>query len=143
MCASLLLIYLYHTGKWGVLQWEKEEFIYPLDIFHKTMENKTIQTELEAWLTFLSTDDPEQIYNIIQNFPIFREMYEDIFHLCQNTERVMDMFSKELAEMDHMLWSSIFVTFVAKKIHWIVAWILPESPVHVKDASHRLWRLCP
>ena len=25
-----------------------------------------------------------------------------------------------------MLWSSIFVTFVAKKIHWIVAWILPE-----------------
>ena len=101
MCASLLLIYLYHTGKWGVLQWEKEEFIYPLDIFHKTMENKTIQTELEAWLTFLSTDDPEQIYNIIQNFPIFREMYEDIFHLCQNTERVMDMYSKELAEMDH------------------------------------------
>ena len=27
-----------------------------------------------------------------------------------------------------MLWSSIFVTFVAKKIHWIVVWILPESP---------------
>ena len=101
MCASLLLIYLYHTGKWGVLQWEKEEFIYPLDIFHKTMENKTIQTELDAWLTFLSTDDPEQIYNLIQKFPIFKEMYEDIFRLCQNTERVMDMFSKELAEMDH------------------------------------------
>ena len=37
-----------------------------------------------------------------------------------------------------VLWSSIFVTFVAKKIHWIVAWILPESPVYVKDASHRL-----
>ena len=65
------------------------------------MENKTIQTELEAWLTFLSTDDPEQIYNLIQIFPIFKEMYEDIFRLCQNTERVMDMFSKELAEMDH------------------------------------------
>ena len=65
------------------------------------MENKTIQTELEAWLTFLSTDDPEQIYNLIQKFPIFKEMYEDIFRLCQNTERVMDMFSKELAEMDH------------------------------------------
>ena len=71
------------------------------DIFHKTMENKTIQTELEAWLTFLSTDDPEQIYDLIQKFPIFKEMYEDIFRLCQNTERVMDMFSKELAEMDH------------------------------------------
>lgn len=46
-------------------------------------------------------------------------------------------------KMSNVLWSSIFVTFVAKKIHWIVAWILPESPVYVKDASHRLWRLCP
>ena len=44
-----------------------------------------------------------------------------------------------LGDIEILLWSSIFVTFVAKKIHWIVAWILPESPVHVKDASHRLW----
>ena len=72
-----------------------------LDIFHKTMENKDINTELEAWLTFLSTDDPEQIYNLIQKFPMFREMYEDIFHLCKNTERVMNMYSKELAQLDH------------------------------------------
>ena len=35
------------------------------------------------------------------------------------------------------------LTFVAKKIHWIVAWILLESPVYVKDASHRPGRLCP
>ena len=83
------------------MQWEKKNLFIPLDIFHKTMENKTIQTELEAWLTFLSTDDPEQIYNLVQIFPVFKEMYEDIFRLCQNTERVMDMFSKELAEMDH------------------------------------------
>ena len=73
----------------------------PLDIFHKTMENKDINTELEAGLTFLSTDDPEQIYNLIQKFPIFRDMYEDIFQLCQNTEKVMNMYSKELAQLDH------------------------------------------
>ena len=42
-----------------------------------------------------------------------------------------------------VLWSSIFVTFVAKKMRWIVAWIIPEVPVYVKDASYRLWRLCP
>ena len=65
------------------------------------MENKDINTELEAWLTFLSTDDPEQIYNLIQKFPMFKEMYEDIFQLCQNTERVMNMYSKELAQLDH------------------------------------------
>ena len=79
-----------------------QNFLFiPLDIFHKTMENKDIDTELEAWLTFLSTDDPEQIYDLIQNFPMFREMYKDIFHLCQNTEKVMNMYSKELAELDH------------------------------------------
>ena len=53
----------------------------PLDIFRKTMENKDINTELEAWLTFLSTDDPEQIYNLIRKFPMFKEMYEDFFFI--------------------------------------------------------------
>ena len=33
-----------------------------------------------------------------------------------------------LGDIEILLWSSIFVTFVAKKNHWIVAWILPESP---------------
>ena len=73
----------------------------PLNIFHKTMENKNINTELEAWLTFLSTDDPEQIYNLIHTFPMFSKMYEDIFQLCQNTEKVMNMYSRELAQPDH------------------------------------------
>ena len=79
-----------------------QNFLFvPLDIFHKTMENKDINTELEAWLTFLSTDDPEQIYDLIRKFPMFKEMYEDIFQLCQNTEKVMNMYSKELAQLDH------------------------------------------
>ena len=79
-----------------------QNFLFiPLDIFQKTMQNKNIQTELEAWLTFLSTDDPKQIFNLIQKFPEFREMYKDIYDLCLNTERVMDMYSKELAELDH------------------------------------------
>ena len=79
-----------------------QNFLFvPLDIFHKTMENKDINTELEAWLTFLSTDDPKQIYDLIRKFPMFKEMYEDIFQLCQNTEKVMNMYSKELAQLDH------------------------------------------
>ena len=32
-----------------------------LDIFRKNIYNKEIQNELEAWLTFLSVDDPEMI----------------------------------------------------------------------------------
>ena len=32
---------------------------------------------------------------------MFKEMYEYIFQLCQNTEKVMNMYSKELAQLDH------------------------------------------
>lgn len=65
------------------------------------MHNKDIKTEQEAWLAFLCCDDPSDIFNIIDKFPQFREMYEDIFALCQNTERMMEMYSKELYELDH------------------------------------------
>ncbi|MDD7348557.1 MAG: PD-(D/E)XK nuclease family transposase [Clostridiales bacterium] len=79
-----------------------QNFLFiPLDIFKKNMHNKDIKTEQEAWLAFLCCDDPSDIFNIIDKFPQFREMYEDIFALCQNTERMMEMYSKELYELDH------------------------------------------
>ena len=37
---------------------------------------------------------------LIESYPEFREMYGDIYDLCLNTEKVMEMFSKELLEMD-------------------------------------------
>ena len=69
-----------------------DNFLFiPLDIFKKNMHNKDIKTEQEAWLAFLCCDDPSDIFNIIDKFPQFREMYEDIFALCQNTERMMEI----------------------------------------------------
>lgn len=72
----------------------------PLDIFQKNMHNKGIQTKLEAWLTFLSSDDPEDIIAILTKYPDFKPLYEDIYELCRNTEKVIGMFSKELQELD-------------------------------------------
>ena len=78
-----------------------QEFIMiPLDIFHKKMQNKPIETELEAWLTFLSDDNPEAIIELIIRYPEFKAMYETLYLMCQNTERVMEMFSEELRELD-------------------------------------------
>ncbi|MDD3279677.1 MAG: hypothetical protein PHG16_12490 [Lachnospiraceae bacterium] len=48
----------------------------------------------------MTFDEPERIIEIIQKYPDFKEMYDEIFWICQNTERVMEMFSKELLEMD-------------------------------------------
>ena len=54
----------------------------------------------EAWLMFLSTDEPEIIIKLISQYPEFKEMYEEIYVMCQNVEKVMEMFSKELIQLD-------------------------------------------
>ena len=78
-----------------------QEFLFiPLDITKMIYENSGVRNKLEAWLIFLSDDNPETIRQLIDTYPEFREMYEDIYNLCLNTEKVMDMFSKELLELD-------------------------------------------
>ena len=76
------------------------DLFIPLDIFRKITENGCIKNEVEAWLTFLSTDEPERITSLIAEYPKFKPMYEDIYRLCRNTEEVMRMFSEELAILD-------------------------------------------
>lgn len=64
------------------------------------MENRSIENELDAWLMFFSSEDPERIIELINKYPMFRKMYDDIYELCRNMEKVMGMFSKELRELD-------------------------------------------
>lgn len=37
---------------------------------------------------------------LIDEYPEFKAMYEDIYNICLNIEKVMGMFSKELQELD-------------------------------------------
>ena len=78
----------------------QEYILVPLDIFKKIKQNENIDNKLEAWLTFLGMDSPEWIEKLIHGYPEFIPMYEDLYDMCLNTEKVMDMFSKELAELD-------------------------------------------
>lgn len=78
----------------------QEYYFIPLDIFQKNMHNKGIDTPFEAWLTFLSSTSPERIEELITHFPEFKPMYQEIYDLCLNTERVMNMYSKELQILD-------------------------------------------
>ena len=52
-------------------------------------------------MTFLSTDEPEMIIDLITHFPEFKPLYKDIYELCQNMEQVMHMYSKELQLLDN------------------------------------------
>ncbi|MBQ9610210.1 MAG: hypothetical protein IJV15_12300, partial [Lachnospiraceae bacterium] len=60
-----------------------------------------LHNRLEEWLMFLSFDEPEYIDMLISHNPYFRELYEDIYDMCLNTEGLINMYSKELAELDH------------------------------------------
>ena len=78
-----------------------QEFVFiPLDNFRGILHNKGIRNKLDAWLTFLSVDDPETIEALLDQYPEFRKFYQEIYELCRNVERVMGMFSEELRELD-------------------------------------------
>ena len=79
-----------------------QEYVFiPLDIFRGILHNEGIKDKLDAWLTFLSVDEPEMIVRLITEYPQFKAYYyEEIYQLCRDTEKVMEMFSKELQELD-------------------------------------------
>ncbi len=78
-----------------------QEYIFiNLDIYFRIHQNKIIENELDAWLMFLGTDRPEQILDLLEQYPWFEDLYRDLYTACRNTERVMDMFSEELRILD-------------------------------------------
>ena len=40
------------------------------------------------------------ILRLIEQYPEFKALYEDVYELCRNVEGVVEIFSKELLEMD-------------------------------------------
>ena len=72
----------------------------PLDIFANRSHNKIIKDKLEAWLTFFSTDRPEEIERLVESYPEFIPMYQNIYNICRNVENVMGLFSEELKILD-------------------------------------------
>ena len=55
---------------------------------------------MEEWIIFLSNDDPEVIVALVEKYPEFWKIFEEIYDMCLNTEKVMNMWSKELLELD-------------------------------------------
>ena len=96
MNKSILQILFFSFGVY------KNIYLCTLDIFLKSLQYKDIkiQNRLDAWLAFLGSDDPEISIDIIEQYPDFKEMYQQVYDICRNIEEVMGMFSKELLEMD-------------------------------------------
>lgn len=74
-------------------------FIYiSLDTFRKIPHNNL--SELEAWLYFLCSDNPEDIMRIIRKYPFFQELYQDIIHFRFKPKELITMYSEVLSIMD-------------------------------------------
>jgi len=70
----------------------------PLDIFLNMPHNEF--TELEAWLYFLSSDNPLHIQRIVEKYPFFKELYEDIIRFRYHPEELIAMYSEALLIAD-------------------------------------------
>lgn len=78
-----------------------QKFLFiPLDIFKKLGKNKNVDNELDAWLSFLITDEPKDIIKLIERHPEFIPLYNVVYEMCRNMEDVMGLFSEELKIMD-------------------------------------------
>lgn len=78
----------FNTGlKLDLLQ---EYFMIPLDVFKEISHNKI--NKLEAWLYFLSSDSPKDIYRVVEAFPEFKEYYNELLMLRYKTKELIDMF---------------------------------------------------
>ena len=78
-----------------------QEFCFvPLDIFQQIYHNKGIRDRRDAWLVFLSMEEPEAILDLLECCPDFGKLYEEIYRLCRNVEDIMEMFSRELQELE-------------------------------------------
>lgn len=78
-----------------------EDIFICLDSFHSIVHNITKDsTNLEAWLTFLSATDVAAITSLIDAFPFFATIYQEITDFVKQPEELMNMLSEALYIMD-------------------------------------------
>lgn len=69
-----------------------------LDTFNDVREN--INNKMDAWLTFLSSDVPEDMIELVERYPEFLDYYHDIIEFRRKPEELITMFSEALIQMD-------------------------------------------
>lgn len=72
----------------------------PLDIFRENQQNRDKRNKRDAWLELFSSDDPDMIAELLEDYPEFRDIYREGYQICLNIEKVMGMFSEELYILD-------------------------------------------
>ena len=87
--------------------------LIPLDIFRKCLQNRRkeagnprkagtirLKNKLEAWLTFIASDRPEDIMEVVRAYPEFREAYREVFEFRYQRRELISMYSEALSILD-------------------------------------------
>lgn len=69
-----------------------------LDTFRNTVQN--IDNKLQAWLTFFSSEEPADILRLINAYPEFIDLYQEIAAFRTKPEELIYMYSEALAIAD-------------------------------------------
>lgn len=69
-----------------------------LDTFKTEVHN--VSTKRDAWLKFMTEDDPDEIVRFVNQYPEFLPCYHDLIAFRQNPKELVNMFSDALREMD-------------------------------------------
>ncbi len=76
----------------------QEYLLIPLDIFLEKQHN--IDSKLDAWLYFIASDQLEDIYRVVEKYPEFWELYEEVFRFRFQKEELISMYSDALRILD-------------------------------------------
>lgn len=79
----------------------QEYVVIPLDIFRQMHHTKL--SKLDAWLYLISSDEPQDIYRVMESYPEFKVIYKELFQLRNNMRELIimyDSYRELLAELD-------------------------------------------
>lgn len=75
-----------------------QKIFISLDTFHDVVQN--INTEEDAWLTFLTSNQPEQIVQLVNQYPQFLSCYQELAQFRKKPKEMITMYSEALAFAD-------------------------------------------
>ncbi|MBD5495934.1 MAG: hypothetical protein HDR12_16595 [Lachnospiraceae bacterium] len=98
-----------------------EDVFICLDVFHSIVHNITKSSTLQdAWLTFLDSEDINEISELVRNFPMFLPIYKEIAEFAQRPEELINMFSEALSIMDRNM-ERLMVEEMCEKLEKTIA----------------------
>ncbi|MBD5547218.1 MAG: hypothetical protein HDQ97_07455 [Lachnospiraceae bacterium] len=98
-----------------------EDILICLGSFYSIVNNITKDSNaLDAWLTFLSVTDVETIASLLEAFPFFAPIYQEITDFTKNPEELINMLSEELYIMDKNM-EQMMVTKLQQEVDTVKA----------------------